>query len=262
MLKRVAVFMVLCLATLAMGCQQTTREPSSGGESTPPATTESTSPTKAEVESTGEYAVQLDPEDFVKGVTNPYFPLEPGSRWVYTTTTEEGTERNEVVVLEETRKVAGIEAVVVHDVVTVDGELAEDTLDWYAQDADGAVWYLGEDTKELEEGKVVSTSGSWEAGVDGARPGVVMQADPRPGPWYWQEYYKGEAEDQGRVLSLTGTAKVPAGSFADLLVTEERSPLEPSIMARKYYRRGIGMVLDETVKGPRERSVLETSSLR
>lgn len=258
--KRVALVVCLLLAAVLVGCSgQTTQKPrQSQGSSSPTSAAE----TKAQVEGAPAYSARLAASDFVTGVTNPYFPLKPGSSWTYTTTTEDGEERNDVVVLEETRNILGIDAVVVHDTVTVDDELTEDTYDWYAQERDGTVWYLGEDTKELKAGKVVSTEGSWEAGVSGAQPGVIMQAKPTAGPWYWQEYFRGQAEDQARVLSLTGTADVPAGSFTDLLVTEERSPLEPAIVERKYYRRGVGVVLEQTTKGPNERSVLEETNMQ
>lgn len=232
-----------------------------------PDTTESTSipgssAPKAAVDRAAPYDMTLDPADFVDGVDNPFFPLSPGSRWIYTTTTKDGTEHNTVVVLHRTRTIMGIDAVVVHDTIKIDGKLMENTFDWYAQDVDGTVWYLGENTKEMKNGKVTSTEGSWEAGVDGAQPGVIMQAQPEVGGWYWQEYRKGHAEDQARVVALDGTANVPEGSFTDLVVIEERSPLERNVVGRKYYHRGIGVVFEDTTKGPKERSVLETSDMR
>ena len=154
------------------------------------------------------------PAEFTTEIDNPYWPMAPGSRWVYRETDGEGGEqRVEVTVTEDTRTIIGIEARVVHDVVTEDGELVEDTYDWYAQDADGNIWYLGEDTKEYENGKVTTTAGSWEAGVDGAQPGVIVPADPQPGLTYRQEYLAGEAEDAATVLSLDEMVDGPVRSL-------------------------------------------------
>ena len=163
---------------------------------------------------TGAEQVDLDPSDFTTEIDNPWFPMTPGSRWVYEETAGEGTAARVVVtVTGEQRTVDGIDAVVVHDVVSEDGSVVEDTYDWYAQDADGNIWYLGEDTKELEDGVVTSTEGSWESGVDGAEPGILMPADPTVGLEYRQEYLAGEAEDAARVVALDATADVPFGSF-------------------------------------------------
>ena len=158
-------------------------------------------------------------------MTNPWFPLKPGTRWTYQETTEDG-EVVEVVVTATsvTRKIAnGVTARVVRDTVTLDGEIIEDTLDWYAQDEDGTVWYLGEDTAEFEDGKITTREGSFEAGVDGAQAGVIMPASPEVGMAYRQEYYEGEAEDNGEVLALGQQASVPAGEYDDLL----RPPTPP-----------------------------------
>jgi len=188
--------------------------------------------------------------NFVVGVDNPRFPLVAGTRWVYDSDTREGTERIEVEVLEETRTVSGIGCIVVRDTVSVDGELVEDTHDWYAQDRDGNVWYMGEDSKEYENGKVVSTAGSWEAGVDGALPGIKMWAEPRIGGTpYYQEYYEGEAEDLARDIEADGSAAVPFGRFVDVLVVEEWNPLEPETIELKYYARGVGVVMEEVTRG-------------
>ena len=131
----------------------------------------------------------------------------------------------------------------------VDGELAEETFDWYAQDNDGNVWYFGEDSKEYEEGEVVSTEGSWEAGVDGAKPGIIMKANPQIGDSYRQEHYPGEAEDLGEVIRLNESASVPRGSYDGVLVIQEWSPLEPDVIEHVYYAPGIGVILEEVVEG-------------
>ena len=194
--------------------------------------------------------VELDPSDFTTEIDNRYWPMRPGARWIYRETGPDGAEQRVVVtVTNETREVMGIEARVVHDVVTEDGALVEDTFDWYAQDADGNVWYLGEDTKEYEDGEVVTTAGSWEAGVDGALPGVIVPAEPEVGLTYRQEHYAGEAEDAAEVLSLSERAEAPYGSFTDVLLTKDFTPLEPDVLEYKLYAPGVGPVLVLGVSG-------------
>jgi hypothetical protein len=164
---------------------------------------------------TGADPVDLDPDDFTADITNRWWPMAVGDRWVYEETDADGTvQRVEVTVLDEIRTVAmGIEARAVHDLVTADGVTVEDTLDWYAQDTDGDVWYLGEETAEYEDGRLVSTEGSWEAGVDGAQPGIAVPADPEPGTGYRQEYLADEAEDEAVVLSFSDRWRYrPAGT--------------------------------------------------
>lgn len=191
------------------------------------------------------YAITLDPAAFVARVDHPYFPLTPGSRFVF----EGGSERIIVTVLSETRQIGGITATVVHDQAYVDGELAEDTIDWYAQDRDGNVWYLGEATQELEGGTVTSTAGSWEAGVDGALPGIVMPAQPLVDDIYRQEFLAGEAEDVARVIETGGSVSVRAGAYSGTVVTEDWSLLEPDTAEHKTYAPGIGVIKEVQVKG-------------
>jgi hypothetical protein len=155
-----------------------------------------------------------------------------------------------VRVTRRTKRIAnGVTARVVRDTVTERGRLVEDTFDWFAQDRAGNVWYLGEDTTEYEDGRPVSKEGSGEAGVDGARPGIVMLARPRPGHGYRQEHAPGEAEDRARVLSLDDQAEVPAGHFTDVLTTKDWNPLEPKVLEYKLYARGVGLVLAVHVSG-------------
>jgi hypothetical protein len=155
-----------------------------------------------------------------------------------------------VTVSSETKKLAnGITARVVRDTVTEDGELIEDTVDWYAQDADGNVWYMGEDTAEFEGGKITTRGGSWEAGVDGALPGIMVPADPVDGMKYRQEYYAGEAEDNGEVLSVGEQVEVPAGHYTDALLTKDTNALEPKVLEFKLYAPGVGPVLALGVSG-------------
>ncbi len=190
-----------------------------------------------------------DPDDFVDRIDNPYLPLEPGNEWVYESTGED-PETITVTVTDETREVAGVTTTVVRDVVTdADGEVVEETSDWFAQDRDGNVWYFGEDTTEYDERGRPDTAGSWEAGVDGAQAGLVMPDTPRVGDGYRQEFYPGEAEDQAQVVSLTESLELDVGDFDGLLVTEDTTPLEPGLVEQKYYARGTGLVYEETLSG-------------
>jgi hypothetical protein len=158
----------------------------------------------------------------------------------------------EVVVLDERREVMGIQATVVRDTVSVAGEVVEDTYDWYAQDRDGNVWYLGEDTKEYDNGEVVSTQGAWAAGVDGARPGIVMQAHPEVGQAYRQESYEGEAEYLAEVIETGLSKSIALGDYDDVVVIEEWNPLEPDVVEHKYYAPGVGPIAEEKGAGGAE----------
>jgi hypothetical protein len=200
----------------------------------------------------GAYSVRPDPSAFVDRIDNPWLPFTPGSRWVYEAG---GGERNEVVVTDQTRKVMGITATVVHDTETRNGELIEQTADWFAQDRDGNVWYLGEDTTAFDNGRP-SSAGSWEAGVDGALPGIIMKADPQVGDAYRQEFYRGEAEDMGKVVRIGDAETVPFRSFDGLLVTQDWTPLEPKVVEEKFYAKGVGLVLETTIRGGSGRNEL------
>jgi hypothetical protein len=182
------------------------------------------------------YTPHINPAEFTTTIDNEYFPMKPGTIFLY----KGGTERDQMTVTSHTKKVMGVECVVVDDRAWEGGQLVEQTYDWFAQDNKGNVWYFGEDTKEYESGKVVSTKGSWEAGVDGAKPGIIMQADPKVGESYRQEYYPGEAMDMARVLSLNASVTVSHGSFDHVLETKEWTPLEPGFFEKKYYVRGVG----------------------
>jgi hypothetical protein len=206
----------------------------------------------------GSERVTLDPADFSTRITNPWWPMRPGSRWVYRETDSGGARQKVVVtVTRRTKRIAnGVTARVVSDVATEDGEPVEVTDDYYAQDREGNVWYLGEDTAEYEHGRVVSREGSFEAGVDGAQAGVVMPAHPRPGMRYRQEYYAGHAEDRARIVSRREQAGVPFGHFRNVLMTREDNPLEPRALEFKFYARGVGPVLAVTVSGGSDREEL------
>jgi hypothetical protein len=181
------------------------------------------------------------PAHFQRHVTNRYFPLRVGMRWVYRGFGSEAGDRDVVTVLSRAKQIAGIRATVVRDVVHNHGRLIERTFDWYGQDDRGRVWYLGENTKAYGGGHV-STAGSWETRVDGARPGVIMFKHPRLEVRYWQEFLRGQAEDQGMLLDLSTRVGVPAGHFRHVRMTEETSPLEPRVAEFKFYAPGVGIV--------------------
>ncbi|MFL5576225.1 MAG: hypothetical protein ACJ79S_09700 [Gemmatimonadaceae bacterium] len=203
-----------------------------------------------------------DPSDFVPVITNPFVELIPGTTFVYRGETEEGVETNTVEVTSDTKTILGISATVVHDIVYLDGVLAEDTFDWYAQDVSGNVWYLGEDTCEIENGECVSKEGSWEAGVNGAEAGILMWASPASvkGNAYRQELLQGVAEDSAKVLRLDASVEVPYGSFSGCLETMEWSPLEPGVREHKSYCPGTGLVLENQKRGGQIRMELVSIS--
>ncbi len=199
------------------------------------------------------YNPTINPADFVTKIDNQYYSLTPGTTFTYQSETEEGIERNEVVVTDKTRKVLGVTTIVVWDRVWLNDELIEETYDWYAQDREGNVWYFGEDSKEYDTRKVVSTEGSWEAGVDGAKPGIIMEAHPKVGDSYKQEYYQGEAEDMADVVALGEAVTVPHGIFENCLKTRDWSQIDPTLNEYKYYSPEIGGVVLEVVVDSGER---------
>ncbi|HTE49398.1 MAG TPA: hypothetical protein VK698_00885 [Kofleriaceae bacterium] len=191
------------------------------------------------------YQPDVDPADLSADITNPLFPAPVGATWSYSAETPDGLETTEISVEPATVDVNGVAARELRDTVFLDGEIIEDTRDWFAQDGAGNVWYLGEDTAEYEGGVIVSTEGSWQWGVDDALPGVNMLGDPQIGDLYRQEYLAGEAEDYGEVVSLDEAVTVPAGSFTGCTVTRDRSAIEPAADELKYYCAGVGTVLTE-----------------
>lgn len=191
------------------------------------------------------HTVSLTAGDFVSSIDNPYLPYIPGSKWVYEARLEDGTlERNEIEVLQETRNVNGVAATVVHDTVYVGSQLVEETYDWYAQDKEGNVWYLGEEVDNYENGILVDHAGSWEWGVNDALPGIIMWADPSAhlNEEYYQEYYAGEAEDKGQVLSVKESVTVPFGSFENVVKTYDFSAIETDLKENKFYASGVGVI--------------------
>jgi uncharacterized membrane protein YkoI len=191
------------------------------------------------------YNPEIDPEDFTVKIDNPYFTLIPGTKLVYEAQTEDGTERIEFYITDETRNVAGVETRVVWDRVWLDGDLIEDTKDWFAQHENGDVWYFGEESYELIEGKVISSHGSWETGVDDAKPGIIMKADPLVGDIYREEYYAGEAEDMADILSTDAAVEVSYGNFSNCLQTKNYTPLEPGVVENKFYCKEVGQAVLE-----------------
>jgi len=266
---------IVVLALATAGCGSTTPSPApavSGVLESPPAVAEpssaapasaapaSAAPSPASVASPASvsadrdptrlepgvaYRPAIDPANFVEAIDNPYWPLAPGTHWSF----RSQEQRTETVVTPDRRTVMGVSTIVVHDQVFNGNDLAEDTFDWYAQDRAGNVWYFGEDTTSYEDNPAGDHAGSWEAGVDGAQPGIVMLADPVPGDLYRQEFKAGEAEDVAMVRRLDAKLKVPAGSYGDVLVTEEWTPLEPDVIELKYYAEGVGVIEERQILG-------------
>jgi hypothetical protein len=225
------------LVVLTAACEATTAPAPNPSSSTPPTTT-------APLKITDPYSLKIDPSAFSTTIDNPYFPMTPGTRTIYRADTPDGLQETTTEVTRDTKTIADVKTVVVRDTVRLDGRTTEDTLDWYAQDRDGNVWYFGEDTKAFEDG-TVDTTGSFETGVNGALPGIIMPAHPRVGDQYRQEYAKGVAEDTGEVLSLAGSETSPlTGPVNELLVTKDADLLDPtSPPENKFYARGIGPIL-------------------
>jgi hypothetical protein len=192
---------------------------------------------------------------FSARVDNQWFPLAPGTRYVYTGAKDGIPSRDILTVTHQIKTIEGVPCVVVHDRLYLRGRLGERTTDWYSQDNKGNVWYFGEHTAELDKhGHVTSTAGTWTAGVDGAQPGIYMPARPRVGQSGRQEFYKGQAEDHFGVVSLFGTVTAP--HIMNGLLTKEWTPLEPGVLDHKMYVRGVGTVLEQTEKGGNERNEL------
>jgi len=247
-MKQRALPLISAAAILCAGCTPSATTPSTPAVQSSPApsasTPDSTLPTGAE-------PVNLNPADFTADITHPYWPMKPGTQWSYREVDKKGDVQTVVVVATtETKKLAnGVTARVVRDTVRSDGELVEDTFDWYAQDSAGNVWYMGEDTAEFENGKIASREGSFEAGVGGALPGILLPAEPQVGQKYRQEYLKGEAEDNGEVLGINQLVEVPAGRYSDALLTRDTTNLEPDVVEYKLYAPDIGPVLAVDISG-------------
>jgi hypothetical protein len=201
----------------------------------------------------GRYNPRLDPTNFVAKIDNRYFPLVPGTAFHYRGYSGNTAQTDDMVVTAQTKRILGIRCTVVRDTVSEHGAPVKRTFDWYAQDREGNVWYMGENSLEVKNGRFVRASDSWQAGVKGAKPGIIMRGDPRPGEVYRQEYYPpGGALDQARVLDAHPSVKVPYRNFARSLVTVEWSPVEPQL-EKKYYAAGVGEIAEQVIQGAHER---------
>ena len=241
--RTIALGAVALLAALATGC-------SSSSASSPSTSTEAAAAPSWAL--TGSYKPPIDPANFVTTIDNPYFPLRPGTAFHYQGMSEGTPQTDDMVVTDQTKKILGVTSTVVRDTVSEHGKAIERTFDWYAQDKDGNVWYMGEDSLELKNGRLVRASDSWESGVDGAEPGIIMLANPKRGDVYRQEYYPpGEALDQAHVRGFEADVNVPYAEFKQSLVTEEWSPVEPQL-EQKSYVSGIGEVEEHLTQGGNE----------
>jgi len=232
--------LVAALAVFATGCGSSSKGLSTSGSASNLAPVH------------GHYSPSIRAASFVATVDNPLWPLEPGTAFHYEGVRGATPQKDDEVVTHETKLILGIRCTVVRDTVSERGRPIERTLDYYAQDKQGNVWYLGEDSFELQHGRFVKASDSWLSGIEGAKPGIIMPAHPAAGDSYRQEYYPpGEALDQAHVLGYRGPVTVPYGTFKRSLVTSEFSPLEPQT-EEKYYVQGVGEILERVVKGHHE----------
>jgi hypothetical protein len=213
-------------------------------------TTETTNPVAL---GTG-YSAKIDPANFVAKVDNPYLPFAPGTRFEFKGVMKNGStpQTDTELVLHRTRQVLGVDCTIVRDTVTSNGRPVERTFDWYAQDRDGNVWYMGEETQELKHGSFGKMIDSGPAGKNGAKPGIIMEANPKPGDAYWQFHWPGHALDKGKVLGSGGPVTVPYRTFSHTLVTQEQSPLEPGVRDRKWSVAGLGYIKEQAVAGDKE----------
>ena len=189
-------------------------------------------------------------------IDNQYMPLVPGTTLVYQGTEDEKTTYEELTVTDQTRVIQGVETRVVHDTHWTNGTLTADTFNWFAQDDAGNVWYFGEDSSQLVNGMVVGHASSWEAGVDGASPGIVMEAQPKIVDTYQLENAPGVAQDMAIVISLNESVCVVYGCFANVVEAEEFSPLEPGVVEDKYYASGVGEIKAVTAQDSSQQSEL------
>jgi hypothetical protein len=243
----IAVAVAVLVAVIAGGC-------GSSGSGSSITTTAATSSASTLAPINGKYSPKIDPANFVTTIDNRYWPLKPGTTFHYKGVRGTTPQTDDETVTHQTKMILGIPCTVVRDTVSEHGKAVERTSDWYAQDKQGNVWYMGENALELnKQGQMVRASDSWVSGVKGGQPGIIMPGNPQPGDAYRQEYYPpGKALDQARVLNLNGSVSVPyRGNHTGLLVTSERSPLEPQT-EQKYYAPGLGEVEEKVVKGHHE----------
>jgi hypothetical protein len=251
--------LVLAATLTCAACASDASRPSATNPPNPPVVDSPVASPSAPAQlPTGADPVNLNPSDFSADITNPYWPMKPGTRWIYRGV-EQGESPQDIVIVATatTKQLAnGITARVVRDTARSEGQIVEDTVDWYAQDSAGNVWYMGEQTAEFENGKIVSRAGSWEAGKDGALPGIMIPAQPKVGQKYRQEYKKGEAEDNGEVLATSNMVEVKAGRYEGSLVTMDTSTIEPDVVEFKFYAPNVGPLLALDVSGGAAREEL------
>jgi hypothetical protein len=252
---RSAVFplaLLLLVSSPLAACGSNEPSPGTPGSAAPATSSTQVSATFVPVIDPGDggaYSPQLDPAEFVDAIDNPFLPMPVGAHWRYEGESEGEIETVDITVTGDRKTILGISAFVVRDTVTIGGQLVEDTYDWFAQDQAGNVWYLGEEVKDYENGQVVSTAGSWEAGVDGALPGIVMPAIPVTNDVYRQEFYAGEAEDMMEIIDVGATLTVRAGAFDDVVMTRDWTPLDPGTVEEKAYARGVGKIREAKTVG-------------
>ena len=243
--KRGTVLFATTIGLLAAAC---------GGSGTTSTTARVASPSTpaGSSQSASAYHPVIDPANFTAVVNNPWFPLKPGSRYVYEGVKDGEHVRDVTTVTDGVQRIEGVPCVVVKDqLFHADGSLVEDTSDFYTQDIQGNVWYFGEVTAGLDDqGNLTDTEGSWLAGEDGAQPGIFMEANPAVGHSFRQEDYPGHAEDQFAVLDLAASVTVPFGSYNESILTQETTVLEPSVVDHKNYAKGIGEIAELQVQGP------------
>lgn len=195
----------------------------------------------------------IDPANFTSTIDNPWLPMVPGTTLTYEGTKDDQPAVDTFEITGETKVIDGVTCVVVRDTLTLGGKLHEKTEDWYVQDRQGNVWYFGEQTSVYDAaGKVTDTTGTWQAGVAGALPGIFMPADPTIGQSFQQEFLTGEAQDHFVILLVGTPVTVPYGSYDKAMITAEWTPLEPDVVSEKAYVKGIGLVSEGDIKGGNE----------
>jgi hypothetical protein len=233
---------IVVASALVAGCGSSGKKLVSPQTATTSTITAPSTPSANRLAISIDYHPKIDPAKFSNHITNPYIPMTPGRTYHFRGARDGVPTEHVFTVTRDTKIVMGVRCAVIKDVVTQNQSLVEKTTDWYAQDSAGNVWYFGEDTAEYQNGVVTSTAGTWEAGVDKAQPGIVMPAHPKLGDAFRQEYRPGVAMDEAKILSVNATARVPAGTFRQLVITLDKNPLDPSKIERKWYARGIGFV--------------------
>jgi hypothetical protein len=240
---------VIVLGLLAAACSSTQSAQNTSNKQAQSSASAKHTAAKYAAASKG-YNPHVDPKNFVSTIDNPLFPLKPGTKYELRSKTGDGVGYETLTVTHDTKKIAGVTTSVIKDVSKLDGKLEEKTTDWYAQDKAGNVWYFGENTATYKKnGQVESTAGTWKTGVDGAKPGIIMNANPQVTDSYRQEYYKGQAEDMYWAIAKNQTVKVPQGTYHNALLTMEWTPLEPKVVSEKYYVPGIGIVAERDLSG-------------